>query len=111
MLYLDMVGSLNSCSGSLIWSFRLSTPSSSFNPQHYSIRSDSRDYVSTYGEDNVASNKAVLLKAFVEKAAHFASCLTAESFQPLSWEDMLNSFQSVGNPLLYLWNTFLKFHS
>ncbi|KAK7246812.1 hypothetical protein RIF29_41682 [Crotalaria pallida] len=118
------------------------------------VPSDSRDYVSTYGEDDVASNKAALLKALlaahdillkdlrriseginqtidlngitfnpdvtksfrftpqasVEKAAHFASCLTAESFQPLSWDDMLNSFQSVGNQLLYLWNTFLKFH-
>ncbi|KAK7331661.1 hypothetical protein VNO80_28398 [Phaseolus coccineus] len=27
-----------------------------------------------------------------------------------SWDDMLNAFQSVGNQLLYIWNTFLKFH-
>ncbi|XP_047168520.1 protein FAM135B-like isoform X1 [Vigna umbellata] len=27
-----------------------------------------------------------------------------------SWDDMLNSFQSIGNQLLYIWNTFLKFH-
>ncbi|XP_027355325.1 protein FAM135B-like [Abrus precatorius] len=45
-----------------------------------------------------------------EKATDYISSLTEESSQPFSWDDMLHSFQSIGNQLLYLWNTFLKFH-
>ncbi|XP_061337171.1 uncharacterized protein LOC133284199 [Gastrolobium bilobum] len=45
-----------------------------------------------------------------EKASHYTNRLTEESFQSFSWDDMLNYFQSIGNQLLYLWNTFLKFH-
>ncbi|XP_028787069.1 protein FAM135B isoform X1 [Neltuma alba] len=32
------------------------------------------------------------------------------SAESLSWDDLLNSYQSLGNQLLQLWNTFLKFH-
>ncbi|KAJ1419930.1 hypothetical protein SESBI_14671 [Sesbania bispinosa] len=45
-----------------------------------------------------------------EKAAHNVNHITEESSQPFSWDDLLNSFQSIANQLLYLWNTFLKFH-
>ncbi|KAJ1399150.1 hypothetical protein SESBI_30525 [Sesbania bispinosa] len=46
-----------------------------------------------------------------EKATHYINNLTKESFQPFSWDDhLLNSFQSLGNQLLCLWNIFLKFH-
>ncbi|KAK7260348.1 hypothetical protein RIF29_26318 [Crotalaria pallida] len=45
-----------------------------------------------------------------QKVAHI-NLLDEESFQPFSWDDhLLNSFQSLGNQLLYLWNIFLKFH-
>ncbi|KAL2342150.1 hypothetical protein Fmac_010090 [Flemingia macrophylla] len=45
-----------------------------------------------------------------EKYTRYINHLTEESCQTFSWDDMLNSFQSTGNQLLYLWNTFLKFH-
>ncbi|TKY71300.1 FAM135B protein [Spatholobus suberectus] len=45
-----------------------------------------------------------------EKVTRYINHLTEESCQPFSWDDMLNSFQSIGSQLLYLWNTFLKFH-
>lgn len=54
--------------------------------------------------------RVILFSFFQQKADHYIKYLTAQSFQPPSWDDMLNSFQSVGNQLLYLWNTFLKFH-
>ncbi|KAE9610693.1 putative protein FAM135, alpha/Beta hydrolase [Lupinus albus] len=51
-----------------------------------------------------------LLQVSSEKAAHI-NHLTKESSQPFSWDDpLLNSFQSLGNQLLHLWNIFLKFH-
>ncbi|KAF1890583.1 hypothetical protein Lal_00041397 [Lupinus albus] len=54
---------------------------------------------------------SITLASFLlQKYAHLVNCLTAESLQPLSWDDMLNSFQFVGSQLLYLWNTFQKFH-
>lgn len=46
-----------------------------------------------------------------EDATHNINYLTEESVQPFSWDDhLLNSFQSLANQLLYLWNVFLKFH-
>nr|KYP63132.1 Protein FAM135B family [Cajanus cajan] len=45
-----------------------------------------------------------------EKVTQYINHLTEESSQPFSWDDLLNSFQSIGNQLLHLWNTFLKFH-
>ncbi|RDX82911.1 hypothetical protein CR513_36240, partial [Mucuna pruriens] len=45
-----------------------------------------------------------------EKVTRYINHLTEKSCQPFSWDDMLNSFQPIGNQLLYLWNTFLKFH-
>ncbi|XP_057428796.1 uncharacterized protein LOC130722164 isoform X2 [Lotus japonicus] len=46
----------------------------------------------------------------MQKAEHYINHISKDSFQPLPWDDILNTFQSVGNQLLYLWNTFLKFH-
>ncbi|XP_019419231.1 PREDICTED: protein FAM135B-like isoform X3 [Lupinus angustifolius] len=59
-----------------------------------------------------SSSPSLQLPDSPPKYAYLVNCLilTAESLQPLSWDDMLNSFQSVGSQLLYLWNTFLKFH-
>ncbi|KAL2617139.1 hypothetical protein AAZV13_08G170300 [Glycine max] len=45
-----------------------------------------------------------------EKVTQYINHVTEELSQPFSWDDMLNSFQFIGNQLLYLWNTFLKFH-
>ncbi|WJX52625.1 hypothetical protein P8452_38717 [Trifolium repens] len=46
-----------------------------------------------------------------EGGTHYNNYLTKESVQPFSWDDhLLNSFQSLANQLLRLWNIFLKFH-
>ncbi|KAG5000577.1 hypothetical protein JHK87_021649 [Glycine soja] len=45
-----------------------------------------------------------------QKVTQYINHVTEELSQPFSWDDMLNSFQFIGNQLLYLWNTFLKFH-
>ncbi|KAK7302470.1 hypothetical protein RJT34_13360 [Clitoria ternatea] len=45
-----------------------------------------------------------------KQATDYINHLTEESCQPIFWDDILNSFQSIGNQILYLWNTFLKFH-
>jgi len=54
----------------------------------------------------------LILKSFFKQdATHNINYLTEESVQPFSWDDHLsNSFQSLANQLLYLWNVFLKFH-
>ncbi|XP_004504749.1 uncharacterized protein [Cicer arietinum] len=50
-------------------------------------------------------------KVSVEDSTHYTNYLTEESVQPFCWDDhLLNSFQSLGNQLLCLWNIFLKFH-
>ncbi|CAL0324521.1 unnamed protein product [Lupinus luteus] len=60
---------------------------------------------------NVKSNAdKPSLQVSSEKAAH-VNHLTKESSEPFSWDDnLLNSFQSLGNQLVHLWNIFLKFH-
>ncbi|KAL2968853.1 hypothetical protein AAZX31_15G047800 [Glycine max] len=45
-----------------------------------------------------------------EKVIQYINHVTEELCQSFSWDDMLNFFQFIGNQLLYLWNTFLKFH-
>ncbi|KAK7412094.1 hypothetical protein VNO78_03541 [Psophocarpus tetragonolobus] len=45
-----------------------------------------------------------------EKVTQYINDVTEELCPPFSWDEMLNSFQSIGNQLLCLWNTFLKFH-
>ncbi|KAF7842672.1 protein FAM135B-like isoform X1 [Senna tora] len=44
------------------------------------------------------------------KASGYIDMLIDGLFQLLSWDDLLNCYQSLGNQLLNLWNTFLKFH-
>ncbi|KAL5054602.1 hypothetical protein RYX36_035284 [Vicia faba] len=47
----------------------------------------------------------------VKDGSHYINHLTGKSVQPFSWDDhLLNSFQSLANQLLSLWNIFLKFH-
>ncbi|PNY13108.1 hypothetical protein L195_g009756, partial [Trifolium pratense] len=47
----------------------------------------------------------------VEDGTRYINYLTKESVQPFSWDDhLLNSFQSLANQVLRLWNIFLKFH-
>ncbi|KAJ0011346.1 hypothetical protein Pint_32923 [Pistacia integerrima] len=36
--------------------------------------------------------------------------LSDELSYSISWDDLLNAFQILGNQILYLWNTFLMFH-
>lgn len=55
---------------------------------------------------------SLILKSFPKQdSTHYTNYLTEESVQPFCWDDhLLNSFQSLGNQLLCLWNIFLKFH-
>ncbi|KAK7328228.1 hypothetical protein VNO77_22330 [Canavalia gladiata] len=82
----------------------------SFDPD-VTISSNSTSPVHTKSIDDEASSQlSDRTQISAEKATHNINHLTEESCQPFSWDDMLNSFQSIGNQILYLWNTFLKFH-
>ncbi|MED6157418.1 hypothetical protein PIB30_022989 [Stylosanthes scabra] len=62
----------------------------------------------TFTQDIVKGKLSSLLSTKPQVDAKKAN--NEESIQNFSWDDMLNSFQSLGSQLLSIWNTFLNFH-
>ncbi|XP_028753244.1 uncharacterized protein LOC114712851, partial [Neltuma alba] len=56
------------------------------------------------------SSPLVHLDVLTDRFSQQLSTSSEGSAESLSWDDLLNSYQSLGNQLLQLWNTFLKFH-
>ncbi|KAL1328193.1 hypothetical protein AAHE18_13G356600 [Arachis hypogaea] len=72
-----------------------------------SSASDVTEWFSSTSPANVNGDSSPLLSDRPHKAANSINKLT----DPFSWDDhLLISLQSLGNQLLSLWNTFLKFH-
>ncbi|KAL1336304.1 hypothetical protein HN51_030690 [Arachis hypogaea] len=61
-------------------------------------------------EGKLSPQSSMKPKVEAEKADNDTSRLNEESIQHFSWDDMLNSFQSMGSQLLNIWNAFLSFH-